>query len=139
MELNATFLVSIISFIVFVFIMNAIFYRPLAKIVEERKNYVDKNYEDAKEAQEKTEQIISKIEKKRSDAFCEAKTIIQEKSDSAKNEKDKMTQEAKKKSFEELEAAKRVLNEENQNSKAALNNDINNLADIICNKLDGNS
>lgn len=139
MELNATFLASIISFIVFVFIMNAVFYRPLAKIVEERKNFVDKNYEDAKKANKKSEQIMTDIEQKRSDTLLEAKTIIQGKSDKAKKEKDEMTQEARKKSFDEIAEAKRILEEENQNSKNALNNDINNLADIICSKLDGNS
>ena len=139
MELNATFLASIISFIVFVLIMNAVFYRPLARIVEERKNFVDKNYEDAKKANEKSEQIMTDIEQKRSDTLLEAKTIIQGKSDEAKKEKDEMTQEARKKSFDEIAEAKRILEDENQNSKNALNKDINNLADIICSKLDGNS
>jgi len=139
MELNATFLASIISFIVFVLIMNAIFYNPLTKIVEERKKYIDGNYEEAKKAHEKSEQIMSEIDKKRSNTLSEAKIIIKEKSDNAKNKKDKLTQEAKKKSFDEIAEAKKVLDEENKNSKEALNNDINNLADIICNKLDGNS
>ena len=139
MELNATFLASIISFIVFVLIMNAIFYGPLSKIMEEREKYVNGNYEDAKKAHEKSEQIMSEIDKKRTDTLSEAKGIIKEKSDKAKNKKDKITQEAKKKSFEEIAEAKRVLNEETENSKEALNNDISNLADIICSKLDGNS
>ena len=139
MELNATFLASIISFIIFVLIMNAVFYRPLAKIVEERKNFVDKNYDDAKKANEKSEQIMSDIEQKRSGALSEAKTIIQGKSDKAKKEKDEMTQKARKQSFDEIAEAKKVLEEENQNTKNALQNDVNNLADIICSKLDGNS
>ena len=38
MEFNATFLVSFVSFIVFVVLMNQILYRPLDKIVRERKS-----------------------------------------------------------------------------------------------------
>ena len=36
MEFNATFIITAISFIIFVFLMNTILYRPLEKIVDER-------------------------------------------------------------------------------------------------------
>ena len=47
MEFNATFIVSIISFVVFVLIMNKIFYVPITKIVEEREKKLKENYDDA--------------------------------------------------------------------------------------------
>ena len=37
MEFNGTFLASIVSFIVFVFLMNKVLYAPMGKIVKERK------------------------------------------------------------------------------------------------------
>ena len=39
MEFNATFFVTAISFIVFTFIMNKIFYTPLTKVIDERRIY----------------------------------------------------------------------------------------------------
>ena len=51
MEFNATFLVSAISFIVFTFIMNAIFYKPLTSIIEERENFINKAIDDAKNSE----------------------------------------------------------------------------------------
>ena len=45
MEFNATFLVSAISFILFVFIMNAILYKPVIKIMEEREAFLKSNSE----------------------------------------------------------------------------------------------
>ena len=53
MEFNATFLVSAISFIVFTILMNKILYAPLEKIVDERENFINGNYSDAKNADEK--------------------------------------------------------------------------------------
>jgi F0F1-type ATP synthase membrane subunit b/b' len=49
MEFNGTFFVTIITFIVFVFLMNKILYAPILNIMEERKNFVDGNYKTALE------------------------------------------------------------------------------------------
>ena len=45
-EFNATFLVAMISFVVFIIIMNAILYKPILSIIEERQAYIDKNNND---------------------------------------------------------------------------------------------
>ena len=47
-EFNATLIVAMFSFVVFMFIMNAIFYRPILNIIRKRENYVNDNYEAAK-------------------------------------------------------------------------------------------
>ena len=49
MEFNATFLATIISFIVFVFLMNRILYAPVLNIMSERKAYINGNYKAAEE------------------------------------------------------------------------------------------
>ena len=54
MEFDATFLISIISFIVFVFIMNKIFYAPILEIMQRRENYVKDNFEQAKQIEQET-------------------------------------------------------------------------------------
>ena len=45
-EFNATLIVAMISFVVFMFIMNAIFYRPILNIIKKRDDYINSNYED---------------------------------------------------------------------------------------------
>ena len=47
-EFNATFIVAILSFTVFIMIMNTIFYRPILSIIMKRENYINSNYEDSK-------------------------------------------------------------------------------------------
>lgn len=76
MEFNATFLVSAISFIVFVLIMNAILYNPVIKIMEERQAFLDKNEQDTNEANSKAEEFNEKKNAELAKARAEAKNIV---------------------------------------------------------------
>ncbi len=55
MEFDATFLIAVISFVVFTVIMNKIFYAPILKIMQERQNIVEDNYRSAKDTKAETE------------------------------------------------------------------------------------
>lgn len=46
-EFNATFLIAMLSFSVFIFIMNAIFYNPILGIIRKREDYISSNYEES--------------------------------------------------------------------------------------------
>ena len=48
-EFNATFLIAMLSFVVFILIMNAIFYQPVLNIIRKRDDYINSNYADSKE------------------------------------------------------------------------------------------
>ena len=61
MEFNATFLATIVSFIVFVILMNKILYAPILNIMEERRNFIDNNYKTV----EKNDEKIKKLNKKK--------------------------------------------------------------------------
>ncbi len=54
-EFNATFLIAMLSFVVFILIMNAIFYKPILNIIRKRDDYIDSNYADSKELLEKAQ------------------------------------------------------------------------------------
>ena len=57
LEFNATFFIAMVSFIIFIMIMNAILYKPLERITKERKDFIDKNNEKARVAKEKVETL----------------------------------------------------------------------------------
>ena len=76
MEFNATFLIATISFIVFVIIMNFIFYKPIEKIVNERENFVDDNYTEAKKNNLTSQKLIDDYNKKIDEAFLNEKEMI---------------------------------------------------------------
>lgn len=46
-EFNATFLIAMLSFVVFIMIMNAIFYEPILEIIRKREDYINSNYNDS--------------------------------------------------------------------------------------------
>lgn len=48
-DFNATFIVAMLSFVLFIMIMNAIFYAPILNIIRKRDEYVEANYSDSKE------------------------------------------------------------------------------------------
>ena len=69
MEFNGTFFATIITFILFVILMNKILYLPILNIMEERKNFINENYKSAKE----TEIQVSELELKKKSQLDEAK------------------------------------------------------------------
>ena len=73
MEINATILISAISFLVFIFIMNKILYQPVLDIMEKRKNYIEANKTDAQNHKQKAEGLIAAA---KSDALKEEKTKV---------------------------------------------------------------
>ena len=72
MEFDATFLIAVVSFVVFVVIMNKIFYAPILKIMQERQKVVEDNFTAAKElnieTQKQTEYHDFELEKSRDEA-----------------------------------------------------------------------
>jgi F-type H+-transporting ATPase subunit b len=79
MEFNATFFVSAISFIIFTILMNIILYRPLEKIVDEREDFISKNYTDAKDADNKSKSLLQDKADKLAKSKLDAKSLITEK------------------------------------------------------------
>lgn len=59
LEFNATFLVCIVSFVIFLLMLNAILYEPLAHVVRHRKRYIDTNYQAANEAKENLQKLLN--------------------------------------------------------------------------------
>ena len=59
LEFNATFLVCMVSFVIFLLMLNAILYEPLAHVVHHRKRYIDKNLSEAAEAKENLQKLLN--------------------------------------------------------------------------------
>ena len=63
-EFNATLLVAMVSFVVFMFIMNAIFYRPILNIIRKRQDYIESNYLESKDFEDKANKYLDTHSKK---------------------------------------------------------------------------
>lgn len=135
MEFNATFIVSIFSFIVFIIIMNAIFYEPILKIIEEREKFINGNYNDAKNSRNETQVLINKKDSRLTQALTESRKIITDTVNDA-NEKSKvLTDNAKLANSQKIDITKTQLQEQEKEISQALS--IQDIAQSISNKVLG--
>lgn len=80
-EFNATFLVAMLSFVVFIMIMNAIFYRPILNIMRKRDEYINSNYDEAKKLSEQAGKLDVKksetIQQTQNECRTEIKNVVE--------------------------------------------------------------
>ena len=137
MEFNGTFLATIITFIVFVFIMNRMLYRPILGIMEARKNFIDSNYESANENNAKTDEHSAEKEAKLDEAKDDARGKYLETIDGFKGQKADIISDAQKAANEELERSREELKGASDEAKNALKGSMNELANDIVEKVIG--
>ena len=137
MEFNATFLATIISFVLFVILMNKILYAPILNIMEQRKSFIDGNYNDAKKNEAKIENLTQKKEEKLLEAKNDAKDIFNESVDEFKAQKDKIVEEAQANAQEEIEKSRVDLENLSNEAKEALKGSMTDLANDIVEKVIG--
>ena len=135
MEFNATFLVSAISFIIFVFIMNAIFYKPLEKIISEREKLVSDTLNDANSTREKSKKLIQEREEKLTKAAIESKEYIANSLDKANKKAKEQLTNAKDDSFKKIADKKINIEKEKEKATKILNEHVQDLAEEIIKKV----
>lgn len=137
MEFDATFLIAAISFVVFVFIMNKILYAPVLKIMKARQDFVEQNFNEAKEidkqTSEKHEYRNSELEKSR----AAARKIIAEKSQQYKTEATKQISDFKSESYENISKERDGLRQSAIEAKEILKDNIVEIAKGISSKILG--
>lgn len=137
MEFNATFLVSAISFLVFVFIMNKIFYAPLTDIIEKREKLVYDTLNEAKNSRDKASDILTERENKLTKARDDSKKIISSSVEKANADSKEMMLKAKNDSTNEINSKKADLAAQNSDIQSRLDNTVNELANVITTKILG--
>ena len=137
MEFNATFLVSAISFIVFVFLMNKIFYAPLEQIIGEREKLVDDTLNEAKKSKEEVSRLLSERESKLNKASEDSKSIINTKVAKTNEESKKLTTQAKIDAENSVNELKSELDKHSKTAKKELENATQEIAEQITTKIFG--
>jgi len=137
LEFNATFLAAMFSFIVFILIMNAIFYKPILGVIGERNKYINDLYEDAKNSTNQAEKLLKDKEKRLSDTMIEAKKIVSDKTAEANSDAGNRISDAKKDSALKIQAAKDDLKYQEAQLESSLDLNVRELADVIAGKILG--
>lgn len=139
MEFDATFLIAAISFIIFIFLMNKVFYTPILKIMQERTAFVEQNYEDTRLIKEKTKEKIDFRENELEKSRNNVQTMIAENSKALKIEGSKNIEKYKEEKYENIENEKKILKNSAIEAKEELKNNVVDIAKNISQKILGNS
>lgn len=137
MEINATILVSAISFIVFIFIMNKILYKPVLEIMEKRQNYIDANKNEADEYHKKAQQLLVDKDARVAEAQRTSRDIVASKADAIKEEKSKVLNDTKNSVTSYFSEQKQNLAHQKDEAAANMKHDVADLANRLTTKLMG--
>ncbi|MEI3255422.1 MAG: hypothetical protein V8R83_09010 [Candidatus Gastranaerophilaceae bacterium] len=137
MEINATILVSAISFIVFIFIMNKILYKPVLEIMEKRQNYIDANKNEADEHHKKAQQLLVDKDARVAEAQRTSRDIVASKADAIKEEKSKVLNDTKDSVTSYFSEQKQNLAHQKDEAAANMKHDVADLANRLTTKLMG--
>ncbi len=136
-EFNATFLIAMISFVVFIIIMNTILYKPILSIINKRENYIDENLNAAKNSKEKAQGILNDKEAKLTETNIKSKQIVSERVQQENDKAKKLTEEAKATTQKNIASIKENLHNEEIQTTNALSENIKLLAESISEKVLG--
>lgn len=137
MEINATILISALSFLVFIFIMNKILYNPVLEIMEKRQNYIDSNKNEALNSQKKAEALIKDKNQKISEAQKQSRDIVASKADVLKEERTKVLNDTKTNVAKYFSEQKQNLAHQKEETTSNMRFDVADVANRLTTKLMG--
>ena len=71
-SINETLIVQMISFLIFLFIINRMMFRPLRKVMDERKSHIDRIQQDIDNAHSEYEKLTDQIQTRENEVRNEA-------------------------------------------------------------------
>jgi F-type H+-transporting ATPase subunit b len=74
--INETLIVQLISFLLFLFIINRVMFRPLRKVISERKAYIETLQQEIADQQTELQKISNKIKEREQKILREAHSIV---------------------------------------------------------------
>jgi F-type H+-transporting ATPase subunit b len=75
-SINETFIVQLVSFLIFLYIMNRIMFRPLRSTMEQRDDYIDKVKADILAGRDNLDQLIRDLDTQRAQVIKEAEAVV---------------------------------------------------------------
>ncbi len=136
-SLNATLFIQIINFIFLMWFLNKFLFKPMLKILDERKQRVENDFLKAKELQEKIEKGFLEYKKELEKARTEGAAIrFKAREDATKKLNEELTK-AKEEANKYIEEFKQEIEKSKEMMKKQLEKDIENIAKSLCSTLLG--
>ncbi len=125
------------QFVILAVVLNALFYKPLGKAIDERDGYIRSNKVDAAERLAKAEQIAKQYQQELAETRRKAQAVIAEAQEAAQKMAAKTIAEAQQEAQAQREQAQRELDEQKQAAMGTLQQQVDSLSQQILDKLLG--
>lgn len=137
LELNKWFFVLLINFLILLFILNIILFKPILKILKEREASVKDHLNAAKEMEQKREEAITKMNQELLEARVKAKEIFEGIRKEGLEKQRVIIEDANRQALELIEKAKGEIRIEAEKARKKLRADVDKFSDEIVRKLVG--
>ncbi len=136
-DFDATLPLMAVQFLVLTAILNAVFFKPLTQVLDERDEYVRSNDKDAAERLAKTEELARQYEQELADTRKEAQAIVVAAQTEAQEISNQRIAEAQKEAQEAREAAAAEIAKEKDAAMQSLEQEVSALSNQMLAKLLG--
>lgn len=134
-DLDATLPLMAIQFVLLAVILNALFYKPLGKAIDERDGYIRSNKVDAAERLSKAEQIAKAYQQELAETRRQAQSVIAEAQEAAQKLAAQSMAEAQQEAQAQREQVQKELDEQKRQAMASLEQQVDGLSRQILDKL----
>ena len=135
MQIDGTFIFVVISFLIFLFIIKAILFNPITKVIDERNNFYAKNSKMELESKEKSKILLEQKQMALSETRKEASELISATSKQAKEQSANELKQAQKEATNMIDNNKNELIEQKRLAKVEAKSDINTIVSSIVSKI----
>ncbi len=135
LEFDATFLITAISFIIFMAIMNKILYKPITKIIGEREKFYEENRNILKQKEREIEALQDDKKAKIAKTHQEALELLATRGANMKDKKAKAIKSAKEENQTKLAEQNEILSAEKRQALTELEDNLANFVREVAQKV----
>jgi len=129
------FIWTIINFVVFLIIIRVVFYKPVLKVLDDRKQEVESNLSRAEQAQREAEELRVKYQEQVGNAQREAQEMLNRAAKLAEEKKAEIVAQAQSEATRMIEKAQEAITREKEQALAELRDEVANLALLAAGKV----
>lgn len=135
LEFNKWFFVLAINFILLIFILNSILFKPILKVFKEREDTVKGALDAAKELSAKREEAIAQLNRELAESRTKAKETFEALKAEGINKQKEIVASAEAEAAQMLEKARAEIRAEAEKARKALRAEVDKFSDEIVRKL----
>jgi F-type H+-transporting ATPase subunit b len=137
LDFSNWFFVLLVNFLVLLWVMNRILFRPILKVFDEREQAVDGALEEARKMQEQKDELLEEIRQAYAEARSEAKTQFEAVRQEGLAAQREAMEAAGQEAARIMEEARTKIKGEAEKARASLRGDVEKFSEEIVRKLVG--